>query len=218
MAGEVVRQLDAFGEKGTPPEHRACQRWVSKLNVAYGDAEELTVLDGIMRAAQRMPQLQIGDKGLDGLSAEEALKWFPPFAAAGVAETGPSTRALAEQLAFQPGSWSVLQHTAAEDREPPNQHDLDIWSCAPAALTFSSPPLVPARAHPVPSAKGASVLSNVLSASECASLIAASEEMGYTQDLPKHETDDGRAPSVVLLATEAQSDIMHYDLVCYNII
>lgn len=69
------------------------------------------------------------------------------------------------------------------DRNPPNKFDLQIWASKRGTVSLA-PPEAPVAVVPVPHVPGACLYTNVLSAAECASLVAAAEGVGYEPDEP----------------------------------
>eukprot|EP00933_Yihiella_yeosuensis_P001832 TRINITY_DN10301_c0_g1_i1.p1 TRINITY_DN10301_c0_g1~~TRINITY_DN10301_c0_g1_i1.p1 ORF type:complete len:703 (+),score=169.55 TRINITY_DN10301_c0_g1_i1:30-2111(+) len=109
---------------------------------------------------------------------------------------------------FPPGSYFTLAHEAAANRLPPNRFDLSIFMCQPGVLPLNVPPERPTARHEVPGVTGAMNLTDVLSVSECDSLRAATEAMGYRPDVPLSSALDERAHNVVIMATEEQNNAL----------
>jgi len=87
-------------------------------------------------------------------------------------------------LLAPPPAYQLGKHFSLVTREPGAERlDLPIWEPSPHAIPFSHEYGSVQRTD-VEGVPGAFVLSNVLSASECAHVAALSEAMGYTPDAP----------------------------------
>lgn len=109
---------------------------------------------------------------------------------------------------FGPGSWSVIAHEAAHERQPPNHFDLDIYNCMPGVVALTSSAPQACKKHDVPGIEGAFSLSNVFSAAECEQLRSLTEAIGYRPDVPVSSPIDERAQNVVLYASDEQSEAL----------
>jgi hypothetical protein len=82
----------------------------------------------------------------------------------------------------------VVLSERGPERQPPNHHDLHIYTVSPSVRLLEEGASASARAPPrrvdVPGVPGAGVLLNVLSPTECARLRAVADAIGYTPDHP----------------------------------
>lgn len=148
------------------PKLGAYMRWVRELNVADGDAQELAMLDAIMRTAGGLP-LSTAPSPTAG-----SLKEFPAFRApskdAKSADPRTSSAASSSKMpvySYAPGAFSIIAHESALERKPPNHFDLDIFACAPGVIAFDAAPAREVSRQAVPGVAGAFVLTDVLSSS-----------------------------------------------------
>ena len=77
----------------------------------------------------------------------------------------------------------IVLTEAGPERQPPNHHDLHIYTLQYPLLDSHGAPPAPTRLS-VPHVPGAFVLSGLLSPSECATLTAVANAIGYTPDHP----------------------------------
>ncbi|CAK9048267.1 unnamed protein product [Durusdinium trenchii] len=214
------------------PKLGAYQRWVRELDVAEGDAEELLMLDAVMRLAAGFgayapdaPPVALGRGARGEVGRLEKLDpWAPEVGDAGQREEEKKTvsvsgKSVASKLlsliSLRKGagppthlgvaSWRVLAHEKAADRLPPNHYDLDIYTCPPSLLPLQSPPPRPTQRFAMPGVEGGFVLTDVLSPQECDELRRATEEIGYRPDVPISSQLDERAHNVVLMANDVQN-------------
>ena len=82
----------------------------------------------------------------------------------------------------------IVLTEAGPERQPPNHHDLHIYTLPYRLLDTASAESAHAATPPerlnVPQVPGAFVLTDVLSAAECARITAVAEAIGYTPDHP----------------------------------
>ena len=80
----------------------------------------------------------------------------------------------------------VIYSEKADERQPPNLHDLSIHTCAPDTVRFAQDDtVVPhVRRQEVPGVPGAFVVSGVLTCGECEQIVAAAECLGFMPDHP----------------------------------
>ena len=112
----------------------------------------------------------------------------------GLQATDPTTAPTAQPDSLPPAAAPAphgarIVHTVpSAARRPPCPFDLHVYATAACALALPPPP-PPSPLHPplqpaldVPGVPGARLLPSALSPSECASLIALLEGIGYAQD------------------------------------
>ena len=112
--------------------------------------------------------------GLMAVAATRRL-WAPPKV----------ERVAAALVAAASFEYQLGTHFHLVTREPGSERpDLPIWAPSPHAVSFTSAGWGPVERSDVPGVPGAFVLSNVLTETECDSISALSEAMGYTEDAP----------------------------------
>jgi hypothetical protein len=78
-----------------------------------------------------------------------------------------------------------VQHLAASDRQPPNKHDLHIYTSEEGTIRLDSHDTRSAvtRAN-MPSVPGAFMLRTLLSRAECGQILRAAHSVGFAPDEP----------------------------------
>ena len=106
----------------------------------------------------------------------------------------------------------VVMSELGPDRQPPNHHDLHIYSLAPNSvqlLETSATERAAARRVDVPGVPGAFVMLGVLSRAECAKLTAVADAIGYTPDHPLSRADpSGIGGLELLLGDETMATLL----------
>ena len=111
----------------------------------------------------------------------------------------------------------VVMSELGPDRQPPNHHDLHIYSLAPtseqlletSAIERQAAGQAAARRVDVPGVPGAFVMLGVLSRAECAKLTAVADAIGYTPDHPLSRADpSGIGGLELLLGDETMATLL----------
>jgi len=84
---------------------------------------------------------------------------------------------------------TIVHRTLAQDRKPPNRHDLVIYSTPPHTINMEEHQRVNLQAHLIHPIPGAILLEGVLSPSECHQLMSVSESLSYQPDHPVTEAN-----------------------------
>lgn len=182
-------------------------RWVRDLDVISGlsqaeDAQReiihrterakelITVLDGVLRACG---QIDYNTSALTDLSSPIAMQ--PTW------DLSPSTPKLEVYASVQdrsildsaPASLSTalrsIETTPGPQRKPPNHYPAILYTTKPNSVPLSpESPEITWNRHP--SVPNLSLATNVLSADECKSIIAAGEQVEFIPDAPIREDGD----------------------------
>jgi len=133
--------------------------------------------DGLVDGAAEIAPGWAGDGG--EIQVERLATWTPEPC------TRPQEEEPSQAVQGQPEITAVLSEKAAE-RQPPNHHDLQIFTCQPDWIRLASPELVTphVRRHDVPGVPGAFDITGILTRDECRQIIATAEHMGFRPDHP----------------------------------
>jgi hypothetical protein len=186
--------------RGETPKLGALCRWVRDLDVVSGlslqregtsraelprpskDVVLLRVLDAIFRVTGMIDTQSPAQVGEDPICLQPV--WHS-------ASGGAQIRKIAKVDMKE--QFRIIETTAGADRKPPNLH--------PALLYLSESGTIPLEhagetikiPHPV--VPNLFIIQNLLSAGECADIVAACESVGFTPDAPMR--DDGQESSVL---------------------
>ena len=164
------------------------QRWVRFCDECQSPGLKLKLIAAILRCAspetsddqaimnRHDPRRVLLEQDLEGI-AETAnrVKWNPPECQA--------LPFISDEGWKVPADIHVIHHVSAEDRKPPNHHDLKISHTDTSVLSQDYNTLAIEK-HQVPPIPGAVLLTNVLMGHECRRLILTAERMGYSPDHP----------------------------------
>lgn len=188
-----------------PPKLGALCRWVRDLDVVSGlsmqeagvshtshlsakDKELLVVMDAILRVTGPVvttPSHPAADAPVDNGPISLQGTWDLEDRSTPALEIRASVlyRSIHAAHPTDAHSFRILDTTPGALRKPPNLHPAILHTCHNNTVTLSqSPPSTTLHKHPVVPAL--SLLLNVLSPTECASIIAAAETVGFTPDAP----------------------------------
>uniref|UniRef100_A0A7S0HD04 Fe2OG dioxygenase domain-containing protein n=1 Tax=Hanusia phi TaxID=3032 RepID=A0A7S0HD04_9CRYP len=195
------------------PKLGAVQRWVRDCDLgatAANDPQALRVLDAILRAAGQdwfgLAASAAASARQEGQDGEPEL-----VKGSGMVRRFPAWCPVPKQegRSYEPdkffdvdkSSLRIIGHEKADERRPPNKHDLHIWYAPPSVLRFEQdrPPTI---RFDFPSVPGAFFLSSVLSPQECWQIISVAEAMGFSPDEPLDKAVDSRADGCVWLVDD----------------
>jgi len=89
----------------------------------------------------------------------------------------------------------ILETTPGSQRKPPNQHDAVLYLTSDNSIPLLSTPPATTTKHPHPHVPHLSLIKDVLHTSECTSLVAACEAIGFLPDAPI--SDNGPDASIL---------------------
>jgi hypothetical protein len=90
--------------------------------------------------------------------------------------------------------FEVIEKTPGPQRKPPNLHDAVVYLTSDNAVPLSTtPPTITYHNHPI--VPNLSIIKDVLSPTECQTIIAATESIGFLPDAPIR--DDGSEASIL---------------------
>lgn len=185
--------------RGEEPKLGALCRWVRDLDFISGlstqakvaqDGELISVLDAVMRVTC---PIDVNPDALPNLSS--------PIAPQKIWDTGNGSTPLQtyasvlDKSIFDSAppslrtSLRVIETTEAHLRKPPNHHPAILYTSSPDAVPLAAEaPNMSYEAHPhVP---GLGIAKNVLSPSECRSIISAGESVEFLPDSPLRQDGD----------------------------
>lgn len=164
------------------------QRWVRFCDECHSPGVKLKLIAAILRCApsegtnddgttnRHDPRRVLLEQDLEGATeSSNRIKWNQPQRS--------------ELDHIDDDDWNVpcdiqvIYHVAAEDRKPPNHHDLNMSYTDTSVLSQEYNTLAIEK-HEVTPIPGAVILTNVLMAHECQRLIRTAERMGYSPDHP----------------------------------
>lgn len=206
----AIAALKACLDLDQIPKQGTVQRWVREADSCAEGQPKIELLSLILTLGGA--QQESDEIGTDGVDAVDAWNKHDPRVALieaqknvpdnnstslvtildswnipGCKTTKDGTPAFSEDnLSF---TSKVIYQEKAEERIPPNYHDLLLHYATPAHPEDSVIPFEPIAEHPVtcqsvPFVKGGIVLKNVLSRSECQYLKTAATKLGYRPDHP----------------------------------
>jgi hypothetical protein len=123
---------------------------------------------------------QTGSEAEGGMAARQAALWH--------AEPCGRIPAPEDPLTLEPPvvSSRVIYSEVADERQPPNHHDLSIHTCNPGTIRFAQEDsVVPhIQRHDMPGVPGGFLMTGILTPGECKQIVAAAECLGYMPDHP----------------------------------
>jgi len=205
---DAIVMLAEMRIRNQAPKLGALCRWVRDLDVVSGLSSEnpdirtdtqlelLRVMDMILRVTgpvdeeAKLPLQHSGPLSLQPIW-DDGDKSSPRSAVRESVLDGSISKACPRDIGER---FQVLETTPGPERKPPNLH--------PAVLYLSKDNAVPLAAdgpkttlHKHPSVPGLSLMKDVLTGSECLSIVAAMETVGFLPDCPLRE--DGSASSIL---------------------
>eukprot|EP00951_Prasinocladus_malaysianus_P032012 scaffold309589_cov46-Prasinocladus_malaysianus.AAC.1 len=98
----------------------------------------------------------------------------------------------------------VVQHLKAADRQPPNKHDLRIYTSQPGTVPLAASQ-TPVRAD-MPNVPGAFMIQGLLTPLECRNILACANFVGFSPDEPATGSSSVLAHAFVWLADQELND------------
>ena len=175
---EALSPLRDLVATSTVPKLGSVQRWVRDIDAwrETTPGPRWTALDAVVRACAAVgPGCARPALGGGGVIT---VRRTPVVTAEGEGDDDASPPTDEVDAAALRSRFTVVLHTPAAARVPPNRYPLTIYR--------GDVPLSPGRggvtSRPVPALPGAVLLSHALSRSECGSIIAAADALGWVPD------------------------------------
>ncbi|KAF2873045.1 hypothetical protein BDV95DRAFT_472380, partial [Massariosphaeria phaeospora] len=195
------------------PKLGALCRWVRDLDVVSG----LSGVEGIHGRGTRSTRERDGFKALDAVlrvtcpidetspvsanpPKDEMISVQPVWSVNDTSRKADLVNATvrdgtlfpsSEEKAGTAAKYTIIETTPGLSRKPPNHHPALLYTSLPNAVPLPASAAPTATLHKHPLVPNLSLISSVLSPSECRGIIAAGEAVNFTPDAPlKDDTDD----------------------------
>lgn len=218
---EARHLLEKMQHLQIQPKLGSLQRWVRECDAAFGVTNEkgetnkeeqenvLRCLDAMIRCTQS-DIVAIANKNQ---KATPLINRFPDWCPPSSKTPSEQTSADETQALNFEGKFREVFREKGTDRRPQNKHDAVIYESKPNAV-----PLCPlskeeiVKKHDVPHVPGCFVLTDVLTPTDCAQIIAAAEAIEFMPDEPIDSVDTSRstlAHNVFWLADSQLNNIIY---------
>lgn len=200
-----------------PAKLGAVQRWVRDCDAAGTQAatesedraEIWKTLEAILRTTAELPPSDVPGGVLTdhyGKNAEiyrhQPWSFFDPSGDTVRAELEAGTLFTPDQATALKAKFRIVSNTPGPQRQPPNHHPAIIYTTIPGSIPITASE--PVTKHPHPYVPGCFLLRNVLTVTDCRSLLSHAEALGYLPDQPLDSKNDSiLAHNVYWLADES---------------
>lgn len=202
--------------RGQKPKLGALCRWVRDLDVVSGLAEQLDAECHRVRTAEEEEALRVLDAILrltgptDHSSVEEIVADTKgPIIPRAVWNLRDNTtprrqvydsvlnKSLLSSTNDTTSSFHIIETTPALQRKPPNLHPAILYTSLPNTIPLNPQPANTISHHIHPTVPNLHLIRSVLSPTECDSIIASAERIGFTPDAPLATSEGSSASSIL---------------------
>ncbi|KAL4882467.1 hypothetical protein BJY04DRAFT_187132 [Aspergillus karnatakaensis] len=192
--------------KGEQPKIGALCRWVRDLDVVSGlstqpgaleslpkrsakDLDLLNVLDAVLRVSTPVDTNPAAARSASSRIAFQSIWDLRPSTPSEEVYASVLDKSILSLAPTSSTAIQILETTPGPLRKPPNHHPAILYTTTPGAVPLSpTPPTI--TYYPHPHVPGLGMAMNVLTPTECKSIIAAGESVTFLPDAPLREDGD----------------------------
>ncbi|KAF2280654.1 alpha subunit of prolyl 4-hydroxylase, partial [Westerdykella ornata] len=200
--------------RGLAPKLGALCRWVRDLDVVSGlsgdqgihgrgtrsscEREAFRALDAVLRVTCPIDETTSVTGGATGgdmmINLQPAWNLRVPSTEDGQSRNAVKNGTLFatdQERARTASKYTLIERTPGLLRKPPNHHPALLYTSEPGAIPLTADKHLTPTLHKHPLVPNLSLISSVLSPSECRAIVMAGEAVGFVPDAPlKDDTDD----------------------------